>query len=56
MKHKHYLILSVFCIVFALSAVAQDAVVTGYLSDKKGAVAFVDVFLKGENIGATTDE
>jgi outer membrane receptor for ferrienterochelin and colicins len=56
MKHKHYLILSVFCIVFALSSVAQDAVVTGYLSDKKGAVAFADIFLKGENIGVTTDE
>ena len=28
----------------------------GYLSDEKGAVAFADVFLKGENIGTTTDE
>ena len=45
-----------FFIAFVVSASAQNATVKGYLSDKNGAIAFADVFLKGENIGTTTDE
>ena len=56
MNFQNQTIAFVFFTVFAVSALAQNATVKGHLSDKKGAIAFADVFLKGENIGTTTDE
>lgn len=56
MNFQNYTLVFAFFIAFVVSTSAQNATVKGYLSDKNGAVAFADVFLKGENIGTKTDK
>lgn len=56
MNFQNYTLVFFFFSAFAVSSIAQNATVKGNLSDKNGAVTFADVFLKGENIGTTTDE
>ena len=56
MNFQNYTLVFAFFIAFVVSVSAQNATVKGNLSDNDGAVAFADVFLKGENIGTTTDE
>ena len=56
MNHKRYWIFSILLYISAFSVKAQDAVIRGTVSDSVGVVSFSNVFLKGTNIGTTTDE
>lgn len=50
-KHTFILLFS----VFTFSAVAQNAIIRGTVSDSAGVISFANVFVKGTSIGTTSD-